>query len=99
MRDQIDRYVFREPSGWRKGLVFSVFSVIWFGMYAYFGLLHNSGSVSDLITGVAFALVAGAELLPKDRRRTAGVLRLAAIGILAVLLGLMLLVPDMVLNR
>ena len=80
--------LFSEPSGWAAARIHLVSAVAFFGIYAYFELRHDSGLASVLVVGIAAALSGVAEFLPKHRRRTAGALRVTAIGILAILLGL-----------
>ncbi|MDS0475204.1 PHP domain-containing protein [Natrinema sp. 1APR25-10V2] len=48
-------------------------------------VVTNSGLASMLVIGTAVGLSGIAEFLPKDRRHLAGALRVAAIGILVLL--------------
>ncbi|UHQ97977.1 hypothetical protein HYG81_09180 [Natrinema zhouii] len=59
-----------EPSGWRAARVSLGGSLAFAALYAYFELLHTSGSVSLLVLGAAAGLSGVAELLPKNRRRS-----------------------------
>lgn len=77
---------FSEPSGWNGARVSIGSSLAFFGLYAYFELLYNSGSLPLLVLGGATALSGIAELLPKNRRRSAIVLRVTAISILVALI-------------
>ncbi|MFC6769472.1 hypothetical protein [Natrinema soli] len=77
--------LFSEPSGWESARVSLLSAVAFFGLYAYFELLHNSGLASTLAIGIAAALPGVAEFLPKHRRRVAGALRVTAIGMLVAL--------------
>ncbi|WP_254761916.1 hypothetical protein [Natrinema marinum] len=78
--------LFSEPSGWETARVSLLSAVAFFGIYAYFEVLYNSGLASTLVIGAAAALSGIAEFVPKDRRRVAGALRVTAIGILVALM-------------
>ena len=73
---------FSEPSGWDAAQISVGGSLAFLGMYAYAGLLHNSGAVAMLVIEVAMGLSGIAELLPTNRRRFAIALRITAIAIL-----------------
>ena len=77
--------LFSEPSGWENARVSLLSAVAFFGIYAYFELLYDSGLASVLVIGAAAALSGVAEFLPKNRRHVAGVLRVTAIGMLVLL--------------
>ncbi|WP_276273995.1 hypothetical protein [Haloarcula litorea] len=93
----IRRMLFREPDGRRKGLVFSLFSLGCLLGWVYFGIVLDGPHVM-LFLGIAFAFSGIAESLPPNRQRSAGVLRLLGFGILAVLIVLLILVPELVLG-
>jgi len=77
---------FSEPGGWEEARVSIGSSLAFFGIYACFELLYNSGSLPLLVFGSATALSGTAELLPKNRRRSAIVLRVTAIVLLVALI-------------
>lgn len=89
------RVVFKEPEGTTTSLVFFAFSLVFLAIYAYYGLLLDSGPINTLVMGVAFALMGLAEALPADRRHVAGGLRVLSIGSLVVLLIVTLVAPDL----
>jgi hypothetical protein len=93
----IQRLLFREPDGWRKGRIFSLFSFISILGWVYFGIVLDGPHVM-LFLGIAFAFSGFAESLPPDRQRSAGVLRILGLGILVVLVVLIILVPEPVLG-
>jgi hypothetical protein len=88
--------LFREPDGQRKGLLFSLFSLICIVGWVYFGLVL-SGPHIMLFLSIAFAFSGVAESLPPNRQRSAGVLRMLGFGVLAVLIVLLILVPESIL--
>ncbi|AHB67668.1 hypothetical protein HISP_16710 [Haloarcula hispanica N601] len=91
--EAVQRMLFREPDGRRKGLLFSLFSFICILGWAYFGIVLN-GPHNMLFLGIAFAFSGLAESLPPSRQRSAGVLRILGLGILVVFLALLIVVPE-----
>ncbi len=91
----LQRMLFREPDGQRKGLFFALFSFICFLGWVYFGIVLN-GPHNMLFLGIAFAFSAGAELLPPTRQRSAGALRILGLGVLGVFLALLVFAPDVI---
>lgn len=80
------RWLFFEPRGWSLARVHVAGALALIGIYAYFELRYGSGLVSTLVIGFASGLAGLAEMLPSDRRRTAGALRVAAVGVLVALM-------------
>jgi len=93
----LSRIVFREPDGRRKGLVFSSLSVICLLAWVYTGVVLDS-SHFFLFMGLALGFSGLAESLSPDRRRSAGVLRILAVGILVIFLGLLASAPELLLK-
>lgn len=91
--EAVQRMLFREPDGRRKGLLFSLFSFICILGWVYFGIVLN-GPHNMLFLGIAFAFSGLAESLPPNRQRSAGVLRILGLGILVVFLALLIVVPE-----
>ena len=91
----VQRILFREPDGRRKGLVFSFFSLICILGWVYFGIVLN-GPHNMLFLGVAFAFSGLAEFLPPTRQRSAGVLRILSVSILVIFLVLLILMPEVI---
>jgi len=91
----IQRLLFREPDGRRKGFVFSFFSFSCILGWIYFGIVLN-GPHNMLFLGIAFAFSGVAELLPPNRQRSAGVLRILSLGILVGFVVLLILIPELV---
>lgn len=79
------RVILREPDGRRTGLVFASLSFVCLLMWVYIGVLLD-GSHFLLFMGVAFGCSGCAEALPTGRRRTAGGLRIVAIGLMLSLI-------------
>ena len=86
--------VFREPDGRRKGLVFSSFSFISLLAWVYTGVVLDVSHLF-LFLGLAFGFSGFAESLSPERRRSAGVLRIVAVGLLVVSIILLLLIPEL----
>ncbi|WP_135851587.1 hypothetical protein [Halorussus salinus] len=93
----LQRTLFREPDGRRKGLLFSFLSSVCLLVWVYSGVVLD-GFHLFLFSGIAFALSGFAESLPPDRRRSAGVLRTLAVGLLVVFLVLLASVPELILD-
>ncbi|PSP53863.1 hypothetical protein BRC67_00695 [Halobacteriales archaeon QH_3_68_24] len=95
--EAVQRMLFREPDGRRKGLLFSLFSLICILGWVYFGTILNGPHIM-LFLGIAFAFSGFAESLPPNRQHSAGVLRILGLGILVVLIVLLTLVPESILG-
>lgn len=82
----INTHVFSEPSGRRYGLVqfCLAFSMLSLYVFSYVVVENSAASRWTLFIVVGSALCGIAESLPKERRRIAGVLRIAAILVLLV---------------
>lgn len=93
----LHRVLFREPDGRRKGLLFSLLSFICFLGWMYSGLVLDGPHIL-LFLGIALAFSGFAETLPSGRQRSAGVLRILALGILIVFLVLLATVPELILD-
>lgn len=91
------RMVFRKPDGRRKGLIFLSLSSICLLVWVYTGIVLNS-SHFFLFTGLALGFSGFAESLPQERRRSAGILRTVAVGILVMFLGLLASIPELLLE-
>lgn len=91
------RMLFRDPDGRRKGLLFSLLSFVSLLGWVYFGVVLD-GPHFLLFLGIAFAFSGFAELLPSDRQRPAGVLRILGLGTLVVFLVLLVLAPEPILG-
>ncbi|WP_211311786.1 hypothetical protein [Halarchaeum salinum] len=91
----VRQILFREPDGRRKGLLFSLFSVVCLLGWAYFGIVLD-GPHNMLFLGIAFAFTGVAESLPPTRQRSAGVLRIVGLGVIIVFLGLLILAPEVI---
>ena len=83
----------RESDGRRKGLIFASLSLVCLLLWMYIGVLLD-GSHFLLFIGVAFGCSGCAESLPPNRRRSAGILRVVAVGILVIFLALLASVPE-----
>ena len=92
----LSRMMFRKPDGRRKGLLFSSLSFICLLLWVYTGVVLN-GSHFFLFMGIALGFAGFAESLPPNQRRSAGVLRIVAVGTLLVFLGLLASVPELLL--
>lgn len=80
MAESAQQRPFRTPDGVRTGLVWIVVELGCFGRYGYDTVSRGVGPDVALVLGVLFSLVAVPELLPADRRRVAGAVRLLGIG-------------------
>lgn len=91
--EAVQRLLFREPDGWRKGLFFALLSLICILGWVYFGIVLN-GPHNMLFLGIAFGFSGLSESLPPNRQRSAGVLRVLGLGVLFVFLVLLILSPE-----
>lgn len=89
------RMMLREPDGRKKGLMFASLSLLCLVIWGYLGVILD-GSHSLLFMGVAFGCSGCAESLPPNRRRSAGALRVAAVGMLVIYLALLASAPELV---
>ncbi|MFP9061314.1 hypothetical protein ACLI4R_12365 [Natrialbaceae archaeon A-chndr2] len=71
--------LFREPDGTRTGLLWLGFAVAFYAIHLYYSVLNETGSVIGLVLGTVFVITAIPEVLPSDRQRLAGFLRIASI--------------------
>jgi len=95
--EALPRVFFRKPDGRRKGLIFSFLSLICLLGWVYFGVVLAESHIL-LFLGIALAFSGAAESLPPDQRRSAGILRVVAVGILVIFLVLLALAPDVILD-
>ncbi|OAQ54748.1 hypothetical protein HTG_04070 [Natrinema mahii] len=97
MPSTVTEVVFSEPSGRSAALIQFAGSLAFSGLYVYSRIAGSADSGRWLLGMVVGSALAGiAESLPKDRRLTAGVLRLAAILVLLSLLAATLFSPEFV---
>lgn len=99
MPSGVSDVLFSEPSGRRHALVMFSGALALLILYVYYGVLSDSASTSTLFLMVGAALSGLAESLPKDRRRAAGTLRVAAILVLVCLLAAVVLAPEFVVGE
>lgn len=95
--EELPQMVFREPDGGRKGLIFLFLSFTCLLTWVYTGVVLD-GSHFFLFIGIAWGFSGFAESLPSDRQRSAGILRILAVGIVVVFLGLLASVPGVLLE-
>lgn len=81
----------REPEPIPLGLMFVGGATLQFAIYAYYGILHEVGAESTLVTGSMFLVIAIPEFLPVERGRLIGMCRVAAIGYASIVLAYVLL--------
>lgn len=96
MPSRIGELLFGAPSGRLTALVMFSGSLVFLSTYVYFGVLGESASIYEVFLSVGFALSGIAESLPKDRRRAAGVLRIAAVLVVASLIAIIAVAPELV---
>jgi peptidoglycan/LPS O-acetylase OafA/YrhL len=97
MPSRISEAVFGEPSGRRHALVMFAGAAAFAAMYAYYGVVDDSASAGWLLFMTGGSALSGiAESLPTERRRAAGALRVAAVLLLACLLVLVAVAPEVV---
>ena len=93
----IDETVFGEPSR-GLGLVFLCGALLIAGQQAYYVILEGATLYyATLFIGAGMALSGIAESLPKSRRRASGALRLTAIAVLASILVVGFVRPELLL--
>lgn len=99
MPSRVSDVLFSEPAGRRHALVMFSGALALLVIYVYYGVLGESTSTSTLFLMVGAALSGVAESLPKDRRRTAGMLRATAILVLVCLLAAVAFAPEFVVGK
>lgn len=96
MPSAVDDLLFNEPQGRRQAAIMFGSAIAFAGLYLYYVALGEGPLVPWLVPMVVGTFLAGvAESLPTDRRRAAGVLRLAAILVLLALVVVMIFSPDL----
>ncbi|MDB2239414.1 hypothetical protein [Halorubrum ezzemoulense] len=94
--ESLPQMVFREPDGRRKGLIMLLLSFISLFIWVYTGVVLNASDFFIFYAiGLGFSGVA--ESLPPDRRRSAGTLRMLAVGTFVVFLAVLTSVPELLL--
>lgn len=88
--------LFSEPSGRRQAVVMFAGALAFVGLYLTAWFLDESVPRFALILLVGSVLPGIAEVLPKDRRRIAGGLRVLAILVLVCLLALIIFAPKFI---
>lgn len=99
MPSGIEDFVLSEPSGQPAAAVMFSGALIFLALYVYFGVFGDSSSIYELFMVGALALSGTAESLPKGRRRTAGVLRVTAILVLLIMIGVLAIAPEILVLR
>jgi peptidoglycan/LPS O-acetylase OafA/YrhL len=94
----IRKVLFSEPSGRRYAAVMFAGALAFVGLYLTAWFIDESVPRFALFLLVGSALSGIAEALPKDRRRTAGVLRVLAILVLVCLLALIIFAPEFIIG-
>ncbi|WP_226007549.1 hypothetical protein [Natrinema salinisoli] len=99
MPSTISEVVFSKPSGRSTAILQFAGSLIFLGLYVYSRTVGNAGSSSWLLIMVIGSALAGiAESLPKNRRLTAGLFRLAAVLVLLCLLAASVFRPEFIIG-
>lgn len=97
MPSKIDEIVFSEPSGRPHALIQFSGALVLLSLYVFFTVVQKSTSSSWILFPVVGSALSGiAESLPKNRRRTAGALRLTAIFVLVCLIVTTVFAPGFV---
>lgn len=96
MPSKVRDLVLSEPSGRPAAAVMFSGALVFVGLYVYFGVFGESSTNYELIVAGAFALSGTAESLPKERRRTAGVLRVTAILALLSMIAILAVAPEII---
>jgi hypothetical protein len=99
MPSKISGFVMSEPSGRPAAAVMFSGALLFVGMYVYFGVFGDSSTTHELFLAGSFALSGIAESLPKDRRRTAGILRVTAILIPLSMIAIIVIAPEIINSR
>jgi len=86
----------REPSGWPETLVMFSGAVVLSDLAGYAYVAGGTRLVWTVAMAVGFALAGVAEALPAGRRRAAGGLRIAAIVLMLILIGVVAFAPEYV---
>lgn len=91
--------LFSEPSGRRAAIVMFAGALALSSIYGYYWMRGRSSSTAGLFLLVGATLSGIAESLPKDRRRTAGLLRLTAILVLVGLIATVIVAPEFIVGQ
>ena len=91
----LQQMFFREPDGRKQAFTTLFLSSICLLMWGYIGIILD-GSRLLLFIGIAFGVAGVAEMLPPNQRRSAGVLRLVAVSIMIIFLGLLVTTPELI---
>jgi hypothetical protein len=94
--ESLPQMVFREPDGRRKGLIMLFLSFICLLIWVYTAVVLNASDFFIFFT-IALGFSGVAESLPPDRRRSAGTLRMLAVGTFVVFLGVLASAPELLL--
>jgi hypothetical protein len=94
--ETLTQTVFREPEGRRNGLLISSLSFICLLTWVYSGVVLD-GPDFFIFFAIALGFSGLAESLPPDRLRSAGALRMLAVGTFVVFLGVLASVPELLL--
>jgi hypothetical protein len=95
--EYLSRIVFREPDGRKKGLIMFLLSFICLLIWVYTAVVLNASGFFICFT-IALGFSGVAESLPPDRRRSAGTLRMLAVGAFVVFLGVLASVPELLIS-
>jgi hypothetical protein len=98
MPSTVSDVLFSEPSGRRHAVVMFAGALVLLGLHAYYWLSGDPASPAGLLLIGSCVLSGVAESLPTERRRTAGVLRVAAILLSACLLVAVAFAPELVVS-
>ncbi len=99
MPSDVKDAIFSEPSGGRiNAVIMFIGSLIFLGMYVWYGLRRTGSLNAMLIFAVGFALMGIVHSLPAAQRRIAGVLKIAAILVFIGLIILLIFAPSLVLG-
>lgn len=90
----LQQMFFREPDGRRQAFATLLLSSISFLIWGYIGIIRD-GSHLLLFMGITFGVAGVAEILPPNQRRSAGVLRLVAVSIMIIFVGLLVTTPKL----
>ena len=96
MPSKVKGLIMGEPSGRSAAAVMFSGALMFVGIYVYFGVLGDSSNIYVLFLAGASALSGTAESLRKERRRTAGVLRVTAILVPLIMIAILVIAPEII---
>lgn len=100
MPSRVSDVILSEPSGRNHAVVMFSGALFFSSLYVYNVTTGNSSAASWLLFMIVGSTLSGvAESLPKERRRTAGLLRVTAVFVPLCLIFLIIFAPELIVGE